>query len=95
MNQNEFIFKIDKKHTPFLLKAIDAVIKNGYDISNYYIAIKNIVHKNNDHLYYTVNFYKEEVTQDNWMDMSPGIAGGINVDIDIKTQEVIYIYGDS
>lgn len=28
------------------------------------------------------------------MDMSPGIAGGINVDIDVKTQEIIYIHGD-
>lgn len=100
MNQSEFIFKLDKKYTPYLLKAINAAMNSEFftsgkhDIYKYYIVFESETRKRNNNTCYTIRFYAHEVTQDNWMNMSPGIAGGINVDIDIKTQEIIYIYGD-
>ncbi|ELW2864660.1 hypothetical protein QMI71_002957 [Salmonella enterica] len=100
MNQNELVFKLDKKYTPYLLKAINAamnsefVISGVHDISKYYIAFENETRKRNNNTCYTIRFYASEVTQDNWMDMSAGKAGGINIDIDVETQEIIYIYSD-
>lgn len=100
MNQNKLIFKLDKKYTPYLLKAINAamnsefVISGAHDISNYYISFENETRKRNNNTCYTIHFYTSEVTQDNWMDMSAEKAGGINIDIDVETQEIIYIYGD-
>lgn len=100
MEQNEPIFKLDKKYTPYLLKAIMPVMKNEfvtsgiYDISTYYISFENQVRETNGSKCYTIRFYAKEVTDENWMEMSAGSAGEVNVDIDVKTQEVIYIYGD-
>ncbi|MEO3740256.1 hypothetical protein [Enterobacter sp. AG5470] len=100
MSQDELIFKLDKKYTPYLLKAISAVMKSEFvisgmhDISKYYISFDSKINKRANSKCYTIRFYAQEVTKDNWMDMSAGIAGGVNVDIDIKTQEIIYIYGD-
>lgn len=100
MSQDEFIFKLDKKYTPYLLKAIGAVMNSEFvtsgmhDISKYYISFDSKTNKRNNNICYTVRFYAHEITQDNWMDMSAGIAGGVNVDIDVMTQEIIYIYGD-
>ena len=100
MNQSELIFKIDKRYTPYLLKAINAamnsefVISGIHDISKYHIVFENKTRKRNNNICYTIRFYASEVTQDNWMDMSAGKAGGINIDIDVETQEIIYVYGD-
>ncbi|EPF4178020.1 hypothetical protein ACSSEF_004230 [Escherichia albertii] len=70
------------------------VISGMHDISKYYISFDRETRKRSDNICYTIHFYAHEITQGNWMDMSPGIAGGINVDIDVKTQEIIYIHGD-
>ena len=84
MNKSELIFKLDKKYTPYLLKAINAamnsefVISGNHDISKYYIAFENKARKRNNSTCYTIRFYASEVTKDNWMDMSAGKAGGIN-----------------
>ena len=100
MNQDEIIFKLDKEYTPYLLKAISAVMNSEFvtsgmhDISKYYISFDSKTKKRANSICYTIRFYAHEITQDNWMDMSAGIAGGVNVDIDIKTQEIIYIYGE-
>lgn len=96
MNQNEFIFTLDKKYTPYLLKAIVAAQDNGmYDINNFYISFKKNMQKDIGKEIYSIRFYSVEITDENWM----GIGyGGIdvfdtNVDIDIKTCEVIAVYG--
>ncbi|WP_312974404.1 hypothetical protein [Atlantibacter sp.] len=49
MNQNEFIFTLDKKYTPYLLKAIVAAQDNGiYDINNFYVLFKQHMRIIND-----------------------------------------------
>ncbi len=100
MSQDEFICKLDKKYTPYLLKAIGAVMNSEFvtsgmhDISKYYISFDGKTNKRDNKTCYTIRFYAHEITQDNWMYMSAGIAGGVNVDIDVVTQEIIFIYGD-
>ncbi|AFI88291.1 hypothetical protein EXT68_22600 [Pectobacterium parmentieri] len=95
-----FFIQLDKAISPYLFKAIDAaknselVLARKYDIENFYILFEDVIHKKDGKEYYTINFYAKEVSQDNWMDVSPHDIGGVNVDIDINTKEVIYIYGD-
>ena len=99
-NQSEFIFKLDKKYTPYLLKAINAAmnseffISGKHDTSKYHIAFENETRKRNNNTCYTIRFYANEVTQDNWMNISAEKAGGVNIDIDVETQKIIYVYGD-
>ncbi|WP_155272019.1 hypothetical protein [Xenorhabdus bovienii] len=96
---DDSILKLDKKYTPFLLKAIsaaqnsDLAVAMGYDISKFYIECRNHMGENGRSIY-TINFYQIEVTEDNWMYLTPKSAGGINVDLDVETGEVVYIYGD-
>ncbi|HIC1895465.1 hypothetical protein FDK32_22555 [Citrobacter freundii] len=96
MNQNEFIFTLDKKYTPYLLKAIIAAQDNGmYDINNIYISFKQHMRKDIGKEIYSIRFYSTEITDENWMDIG---HGGIeifdtNVDVDIKTCEIIAVYG--
>lgn len=96
-----YIFKLDKRYTPFLFKAIEAaknsefVSKCKYDINNFYISFSNHITIKKEIRYYTIRFYSKEITQDNWMDV--GVGGieidDINVDINVDTGEVIYVYG--
>ncbi|NUF49612.1 hypothetical protein [Gilliamella sp. ESL0250] len=94
------IFKLDKKYTPFLFKAIEAakksefVTKYKYDIDHFYISFNNYISINNGFSCYTISFYSKEITQDNWMNIGAGgiVIDDINVDIDIDSGEVISIY---
>ena len=94
------LIKLDNKFTPFLFKAISAV-KNSvfvtlgkYDVENFYVFFEDLVHERDGVKFYTISFYAKEVTEDNWMEVSSHEVGGINVDIDIRTKEVISIYSD-
>ncbi|OCG46339.1 hypothetical protein A9G28_00055 [Gilliamella sp. Fer1-1] len=99
MSENT-IFKLDKKYTSFLFKAIEAakksefVIKHKYDIDHFYISFSHHIKINNGARCYTIRFYSEEVTQNNWMDIGSGgiVIDDINVDIDMDSGEVISIY---
>ncbi|MCO6507147.1 MAG: hypothetical protein J6570_08635 [Snodgrassella sp.] len=91
------MFKLDKRYTPFLLKAIEAaknsefVSKCKYDINNFYISFSNHITIKKEIRYYTIRFYSKEITQDNWMDVG---VGEIEIDdINVDTGEVIYVYG--
>lgn len=92
--------QLDKKISPFLVRAIDAARKSElalarkYDIENMHIFFDDSIHNRNGRACYTVHFYAEEVTADNWMEKSVAEVGGLNIDIDIKTKEIISIYGD-
>ncbi|HEK2896674.1 hypothetical protein EHE21_08295 [Proteus sp. GOKU] len=96
----KYIVKMDKKHTRFLLKAIEAVKHSditharGFEIENLYIEFEDKIHTHNGYQFYTIHFYQQEITQNNWMDATAGNSGGINVDLDINTCEVIRIYGE-
>jgi hypothetical protein len=99
MSENA-IFKLDKKYTSFLFKAIEAakksefVTKYKYDIDHFYISFDNYISINNGVSCYTIRFYSREITQDNWMDVGAGgiVIDDINVDIDIDSGDVISIY---
>lgn len=92
--------RLDKALSPYLFKAIDAArrskltLTRKYDLENFHILFEDTVHQNNGRQYYTISFYATEVTPDNWMDASPQSHGGVNVDIDLDTLEIIQIYGD-
>lgn len=98
---DDYLFKIDKQYTRFLFRAIDAaknsefVTLNKYDIDNFYVSLGNHIKTNDGIRCYTISFYSEEVTQDNWMDIGAGgiVIDDVNVDINIDTGEVIYVYG--
>ncbi|GKX37781.1 hypothetical protein WBW39_21770 [Pectobacterium versatile] len=95
-----FFVQLDKAISPYLFKAIDAaknselVLSRKYDIENFYILFEDFVHKKDGKEYYTINFYAKEVSQENWMNVSPYDVGGVNIDIDINTKEILNIYGD-
>ena len=61
----------------------------------FYISFSNHITIKKEIRYYTIRFYSKEITQDNWMDV--GVGGieidDINVDINVDTGEVIYVYG--
>ncbi|EDY3698502.1 hypothetical protein GSC45_004316, partial [Salmonella enterica] len=85
--------------TPFLFNAIIA-IKNSewsklYDVENFYLIFNPIIRKIENVEFYTITFLSEEITQDNWMDIGSGgiEVKEINVNINVKTKEVISIYG--
>ena len=94
------LIKLDNKFTPFLFKAISAVknsvfVTSGkYDVENFYVSFEDLVHERDGLKFYTISFYAKEVTEDNWMEVSSHEVGGINVDIDIRTKEVVSIYSD-
>ncbi|MDE9564475.1 hypothetical protein KKI93_10440 [Xenorhabdus bovienii] len=96
---DDSILKLDKKYITFLLKAIsaaqnsDLAVAMDYDISRFYIEFRNYMGENNRSVY-PINFYQIEVTEDNWMYLTPRSAGGINVDLNVETGEVMYVYGD-
>lgn len=100
MNQNEFIFTLDKKYTPYLLKAIVAVQNSEIvsywkqDINNFYISFKQYIQKDIGKEIYSIRFYSSEITDGNWMDIGYGgiEVFDINVDIDVKTCEIISVY---
>jgi len=93
-------FRLDKKYTPFLFKAIEAVrasdlVSSGrYDVENFNIAFEDVLHERDGVHYYTVSFYAEEVTAQNWMTATAAEVGGVHVDIDAGTRQVIRVYGD-
>lgn len=94
------VVRLDKKISPFLVRAIDAArnselaIARQYNIEEMYILFEDTIHNRNGRACYTIHFYAEEVTASDWMSKSVREVGGINIDIDINTKEVIYIYGD-
>ena len=94
------VIKLDKKYTPFLFKAIEAVgasdlVTSGrYDVRNFNVAFEDVVHERDGARFYTVSFYAEEVTAQNWMTATAAQVGGVHVDLDVQTREVIRVYGD-
>ncbi|EHS2241297.1 hypothetical protein QE004_004590, partial [Salmonella enterica subsp. enterica serovar Anatum] len=54
-----------------------------------------IIRKTENVEFYTITFLSEEITQDNWMDIGSGgiEVKEVNVNINVKTKEVISIYG--
>ncbi|EAR3927339.1 hypothetical protein PC146_003881 [Salmonella enterica] len=97
--KNRCVLEIDKELTPFLFNAIIA-IKNSewsklYDVENFYLIFNPIIRKTENVEFYTITFLSEEITQDNWMDIGSGgiEVKEVNVNINVKTKEVISIYG--
>ncbi|PVJ90207.1 hypothetical protein C4841_23870, partial [Salmonella enterica subsp. enterica serovar Freetown] len=66
-----------------------------YDVENFYLIFNPIIRTTENVEFYTITFLSEAITQDNWMDIGSGgiEVKEINVNINVKTKEVISIYG--
>lgn len=94
------LVRLDKKYTPFLFKAIEAVgssdfVTSGqYDMENFNLSFEDVVHERDGVRYYTISFFAEAVTAQNWMTATAAEVGGLHVELDVATRQVIRVYGD-
>lgn len=94
------LVRLDKKFTPYLFKAIEAVSRSDfltsgrYDVENFNLSFEDVVHERDGVRFYTVSFFAEEVTAESWMTATVAEVGGLHVDLDAATRQVIRVYGD-
>ena len=96
MLEENVLIELDKKYVSLLLKSISALSewglneKLGLDIANCHLSISNGIRDGKD--CYTVRFYDKKFNPEKWRDgYSPN---SINLDIDIKTNKILKIYGE-
>ena len=94
------LIRLDKKFTPFLFEAIKAVGTNDlvtsgrYEVKDFNVGFEDVVHERDGLRFYTISFFAEEVTARNWMTSTVAKVGGLHVDLDVATRQVIRVYGD-
>ncbi|MBD2806963.1 hypothetical protein ID855_20295 [Xenorhabdus sp. ZM] len=93
------LFKVNKKHTQFLFKAIstasDFAKSINIDITNHHISFEKTCHQENKQELYLVDFYAMDLIPDksiDWLVVFPDDFNWISVEIDVKTGDVISVY---
>ncbi|MEJ8303967.1 hypothetical protein [Saccharibacillus sacchari] len=91
--QDPAFLKIDKAHTPFLLKAIEAVQRTNwvqcYDLNHVYISMREDRYKGRDCI--VVRFYAADLANDDWMDVTSADIGGAHVYMEAAGRAVLHI----
>ncbi|NGZ76985.1 hypothetical protein [Saccharibacillus alkalitolerans] len=91
--ENRAFLKIDKKYTPFLLKAIEAVRRTSwadrYDVNKVHISMREDEYEGRGCI--VVRFYAAELEDDNWMEVTPDDIGGAHVYMDAAGRAVLHI----
>lgn len=97
MDDKEYI--IDREYTPFIFNAIIGIKSSEwsqlYSVENFHIYFNKTVHSADGLKYYTITFFSDKISSDNWMEVGHGGTDvkEVNVDLDIVTKKIIRIYG--